>query len=409
MKRLLVLLVLILFITPYWVNAQEADEDRIDTLEKKIEELNKRLDEMEESNEEDFRALLEGQLSIYDQMKKKTHVGGYMNGGFEDFEDRDPEFSFQRFSIVLAAQPHEYAKIIADIGFEYEDGEKEALVKINKLNISVILNENWGEKFIMRHGIIVVPFGDYNENYKETLRDFADRPLVAMIVVPTTWSDVGSGFSSELLSTEKFSLDYQFYVTNGLTNEISSTNEGLRDARPSLAGDHNAAPAISSKLALKYLDRHQLGISFYTDKYDEHEERSIEGYDIDFKLTFWPIEIRGEGAIFIPEHGVNNLGEPVPDWLWGAYIEVDYHWWTESLEKSMFGRTFKNPTLTFMARYDRVEISTGPRLYKEDRVTVGMNYRPYEAAVVKFQHEWNDGDIMHDGRNGVLLGVALEF
>ncbi len=268
----------------------------------------------------------------------------------------------------------------------------------------------------------MVPFGRYNLDHFAPFRDLTDRPLVDLQIIPTDWSEAGAGLFGSITLTDRFTLDYEAYLINGLSDDI--TDEGLRDARPGFGSDNNNNKAAVGKMLLKPYSGIELGLSGYFGKYDK-EDNDIGGVAVDWNFAHGPFELLGEYAFFDLESGLNEAGNPVPDFLKGFYIQSNYHFWPKLLDNTFLGRQFDFPTLTGVFRYGSIDIDgdielgnngsvvdANPGDNRERRYTIGLNYRPIETFVVKFEYQINqtkNETLVHGDENGLILSIAFTF
>jgi len=87
----------------------------------------------------------------------------------------------------------------------------------------------------------------------------------------------------------------------------------------------------------------------------------------------------------------------------------------EFLDDTFLGRNFDNPTFTLVGRWDWAKIDdgdSGSGDNEETRYIMGLNYRPTDSFVVKFEYQFNDTDNetfeAGDG-DGFITSVALGF
>ena len=100
----------------------------------------------------------------------------------------------------------------------------------------------------------------------------------------------------------------------------------------------------------------------------------------------------------------------------GAYTQLNYHFWPKFLDGTFLGRGFKDPKLTLVGRYDWGLISDDSDASlgdnEENRWTLGLNYRPVDNFVFKFEYQWNQttNEALERGdNNGFLTSMAVGF
>lgn len=341
---------------------------------------------------------------------------------FENFQKTDSVFDARNVELLGEAQLNERLKGFVEIEFERtaktSSGRRQGEVEVEQGWLEYTFNES----FKPRAGVVIVPFGKFNLEHFDPFRDLVDRPIAMRRVVPVTWAEAGVGFTGiaspgEHLGEffEELEINYQFFFVNGLTNEIS--DRGLRSARGSFGSDNNNNKAFVGRLGVQPFSNLELGVSGYFGEYDE--KRDINGLDVDLDLTLGPLEIIGEWALFDLDGGGFQDDEKaliVSDRLRGGYIQANYHFWFDFLDETFLGKSFDNPTFTAIFRYGRALIDDdgdiGGGVNKEERYSIGMNYRPVETWAVKLEYQINstDNEALENGdRNGFIASVTAAF
>ena len=158
-----------------------------------------------------------------------------------------------------------------------------------------------------------------------------------------------------------------------------------------------------------------MAVSGYSGEYNGNGD-AITGIGFDTLNTFGPLELVTEYAYF----GVDETptaASDVANYFQGAYAQLNYDFWPEFLNNTFFGKGFDHPTFTFVNRYDWAKIgddsdTVGSGDNEEDRYTIGLNYRPLESFVVKFEYQFNHtkNETLEAGdNNGFVSSIALGF
>lgn len=343
-------------------------------------------------------------------------LGGYADFEYKDFDNANSTFDQHRFVINIGAEIGDRLRFYSEYEIEHggpnsANGDGES--KVEQAYIDYLVND----AFNLRFGALLVPFGRYNLYHDSDLQDLTDRPLVARRVIPTTWTESGMGFFGEFNPApnkfEDLSLGYELYVVNGLDNGYS--DRGLRSAKGSIKSDNNNNKAVVARTLLSPATGHEFGFSAYTGKLDDGNANSasdkINGYAFDFLSTFGDLEFLGEFARF--EIDSEN---DVPETMRGAYVQTNYHFWPEFLNNTFLGENFEDPTLTFAARYGWAKIADDADALsgdnEEDRITLGLNYRPVPSWVFKLEYQWNNKDnetLERGDSDGFVFSVAMGF
>lgn len=343
-------------------------------------------------------------------------LGGYFDMEYYDREREESTFRQHRWIINIGAQLADRIRFNSEYEIEYggtnsaaADGEAKVEQAYGDYLINDMIN--------LRAGAILSPFGRYNLYHDSDLQDLTDRPLVARDVIPTTWTEAGYGFFGEfnpaIGSYEDLMVNYEVYAVNGLDAGFSDT--GMSGARSSLKTDNNDDKALVGRLAVSPFLGHEAAVNGYAGEYNGKGD-AITGIGFDTLNTFGPLALVTEYAYFGVEEDP-TLTSDLANYFQGAYAQMNYHFWPEFLNNTFLGRGFDHPILTLVGRYDWAKIhddsdAVGSGDNEEDRYTLGLNYRPLESFVVKFEYQFNhtENEALEAGdNNGFVSSVALGF
>jgi len=342
------------------------------------------------------------QNSILDDISQQVILGGYGAVEFESFGGSKTSFE-GKLEILIAGQIHDRIRFYNEIDLGIPEGEAHAEQAYVDFLMAKWIN--------LRGGVVLVPFGKFNLDHFDPRRDLTDRPLVARQIVPTTWGDLGASIFGLVAWTPNLISTYEVAVINGLTNDFSSTNGGLRDAKSPLGRDNNGQKSVVGRLTFKLADQYEIGVSGYRGASSPTNGKTITGFDVDLEfkprgIAFWEdFEFKGELANF------DIQGSHSPSRLFGLYTQVNYHFWPSFLDQTFLGKPFIHPTFTLVGRYDHAHITTrsGTGDLTEDRFTIGLNYRPIENYVIKTEYQINNGGIERKSWNGFIASIAWLF
>jgi hypothetical protein len=359
------------------------------------------------------------------KVDERVTVNAYATGGFESFQRADSRFDARNVELFMSGQLTSRLRVFAEIEFERLPKSSASTGTATSRQGEVEVEQGWleykiSEAFVPRFGVILVPFGRLNLEHFDPVQDLTDRPIVMRRVIPTTWGEAGMGFTGRLALPNSFlrdlAVEYQFFAINGLTNAISDTS--TRNARGAFGSDNNANKAVVGRMMLRLYQGGELGFSGYRGAIDKLGHY-LTGFDIDWKFRWGPVELLGEYAYFGADRGALQFGSTtntVPSTLQGGYAQANYYFWPEFLNGTFLAQHFSNPKLTAVFRYDFARIAddedAGTVANKEQRYTIGMNYRPVQNYVFKVEYQFNTtrSEALERGTaNGFLTSVTAAF
>lgn len=394
----------------------------VDLLEKRIQQLEQsqqkdhdlvaNLDNWKTYQEEDMAFLFDELGRVKKNMEKMVDWHIYGNIDFEDFHREDNRFDAESIEFIFNASLTPRLKFGGELEFERAaaiGGERGGELEFEQAYVDYAINEF----FNIRAGIVMIPFGMYNIKHFAPFRDLSDTPLVNRRIIPTDWVDPGFGFFGNIPLTDRLTLGYETYFINGFSDDI--TDNGLRSAGQGFGSDNNNNKAVVGRLGLNPLHGLELGLSGYYGEYDD-DDNDIRGFAVDWSWVYGNFELIGEYSHFGVESGLNEDGISVPDDLGGIYVQVNYHFWPGLLNHTFLKRQFPSPTFTGAFRYGSVEIDDDGDSdlgdNRERRYTFGLNYRPVETFVMKFEYQINqtkNETLVHGDNNGFVFSIAFAF
>jgi hypothetical protein len=366
-----------------------------------------------------------------------AHVGGYVDLEFFDRERTRAESGFDphRLVLLLAASPSQNVRFWSEIEIEHGG---ELGVEFSHVDFLV---EDW---FNLRGGILLSPLSRFNLLHDAPLNDLTDRPLAQRSVVPVVLRDAGVGPFGRLEWGQTV-WTYEAYITNGFevmnqdgtvtptTNtRISSTNpvNVLRSGRPHSASgfegaydDFNNDKAIVGRLGFSPAVGVDFGLAGYTGDYDAHDDHTLNIYTADLALQggalanafgaeggFREFLFAHEWIVEVAQADFERGGffpslAGVPREMTGYYAQWNYHFMPQFLRDWMGDWAGNETTFTLVARYDELNVGVGGPDLLDRKMTFGLNFRPTEMTVIKFDYELDvEGD-----DEGILWSIATYF
>ena len=158
--------------------------------------------------------------------------------------------------------------------------------------------------------------------------------------------------------------------------------------------------------------------SVHHGKWDKEDKYDLTLFAIDGALQRGPFELMGEAAwgnTEGPKYVVVRKGTTVftsddddsarrrletdddklfttPSNMFGYYVQLNYHFMPEGLTRALPSYFGQDSTFTGILRWGKADANTDSDLNNstdEERLTLGLNFRPIEDSVIKFAYTWN--------------------
>lgn len=260
-----------------------------------------------------------------------------------------------------------------------------------------------------RGGLMLIPMGIINEFHEPTTYNGVERPVIDSYLAPTTWREIGFGFTGVLLAP---SIKYQAYLVNGFNsyngNGILNGSSGFRKGRQKGAESIISHPNFTFKTEYFGIRGLNLGVSGYfgntssslfngISKTDEtavaRADSSIVGIamaGLDGRFTRGGLSLRGQlyYTIISNSEGYNSFtsvaGTPndLGSQMTGYYIEASYN-----LFRSMESTDYELIPFIRYSNYNthhRVDESlTANSSYHKTIITTGAGMKLSNGAVIK--------------------------
>jgi len=135
-----------------------------------------------------------------------------------------------------------------------------------------------------RGGLLLIPMGIINEYHEPTTFNGVERPFVDNVIAPTTWREIGLGFTGNIFPA---SLKYQVYVVNGFLGYDGSSRlngkDGLRKGRQKGAESIITSPNFSGKIEYYGIRGLNIGLAGYVGNTQSTLYKGIEVNDAESK------------------------------------------------------------------------------------------------------------------------------
>jgi hypothetical protein len=281
-----------------------------------------------------------------------------------------------------------------------------------------------------RGGLMLVPMGIINEFHEPPTFNGVERPNIDKYIVPTTWREIGAGFTGVFPSA---AISYQIYVMNGFSSydngpKLSGSN-GFRKGRQKGAESFMSAPNLTFRINYFGISGLQFGISSYSGKtqstlFDGVEKNdaialanadsSVVGLNmlgVDFRYTHKGFNARGQlnygiisNAIQYNEFTGSDIGSAISGWY--GEIAYDVLHSAERLESELIP----------FARYERynthASIEEGMELnpaYDRTDITFGLGWKITSGAMIKVDYQIFIDKYAEDSPHQFNAGIGIWF
>jgi len=287
------------------------------------------------------------------------------------------------------------------------------------------------EKFNFRAGLILIPMGILNEYHEPPTYNGVERPNLDSKIVPTTWRELGVGFSGTF---DDLSLKYQLYILNGFNGYDGSGKfrgtDGFRKGRQKGANSFMSAPNLSTKIDYYGIIGLKLGLAVY---YGKSQSSMYDGLDMDnvdavktadssvVRITMLGLDVRYQNKGFEARAqyilaSVSNTtqynaftGNDLGSLMMGFYVEAGYN-------VLKFIKDTRNKMVIF-ARYENynthAHVDDGLNknyAFNRTDISVGLGFKVADGAVFKADYQlFKNADTSVDDTNQFNLGVGIWF
>jgi len=269
-----------------------------------------------------------------------------------------------------------------------------------------------GDALAFRAGLMLVPMGIINQWHEPPVFHGVERPNVDNLIIPSTWRELGAGFTGTLASQL---FRYELYLTTTL-NPLRLGENGIGGGRTLGSLAPAKAFAVTGRAEVEPVLGAIAGASFFVsdlgangDYYRQSgRERSLRlpliGYALDARARRWGFEARilwsqfffpnagdliaayrDDGSLLFPPEA--TIGT-VPTRMQGGYVELAY----DAL--SLLHVSHQLLAFVRLETYDTQ--AAVPSGYKRnpnldiDELTVGLTYRPVTQLVFKTDLQLRD-------------------
>lgn len=359
---------------------------------------------------------------------KQFTIGGYgqidYNQGFNDSTSTNGKLDVHRMVVFMGYKFNDRVDFVTELEFEHV---KEVYVE------QAFMNYRINSAFNLKAGLMLIPMGIQNEYHEPTTFNGVERTSIEHDIVPTTWRELGIGFSGNL---DQISLKYQVYAVNGLLGYdgggILRGTDSFRKGRQKGAESTMSSPNLSAKVDFYGVKGLKLGLAGYVGNtqstlYDglanndttglaEQADSSVVGMAMvgfDVRYTYKAFEARAQ----IISTTVSNTKE------YNTFANKDlgasmlgYHGELGYDVLSIFNKDAKERLVLF-GRYEFWDThatvtseTTKNDAYARSAITTGFSYHVAKGAAFKADYQIFDNEAKGNApSNQFNMGVAVWF
>jgi len=364
------------------------------------------------------------------QSDKSLTIGGY---GHIDYSQptgaavrKNGTMDVTRMVLLFGYKFDSRTQFITEIEYEH----------VSELYVEqAFLQYKFNPAFQFRGGLLLIPMGRINEYHEPLAFRGVKRPFIDNVISPTTWREIGVGFTGLISSA---SLKYQAYLVNGFNGYngkgVFSGASGFRGGRQKGANSYISSPNFSAKAEYFGVKNLQIGAAIYAGKsqstrynnLDEENQTAVAQADssvvgitmlgLDAVYRIKALELKGQlyyTAIsnsdnynrFTRTGSKNNdLGSS----MMGYYLEAGYnvlsHFEAGSKELIPFVR---------WESYD-THFTTGSSVvrnqaYQKYAITTGIDFKLNKNAVLKADFQWQKSEADKSYSKTINAGIGVMF
>ena len=336
---------------------------------------------------------------------KRVTLGTYAqidyNQPINDTSYSNGKMDVHRLVIFMGYKFNDRAHFVSEIEIEHV---KELYVEQAFLNYKIT------DKINFRGGLMLIPMGIINEYHEPTTYNGVERPNMDGKIVPTTWREMGAGFSGNL---DDISLKYQLYAVNGFNSYNGGAtlrgSDGFRKGRQKGAESFISSPNFSGKVDYYGIRGLKIGAAGYfgntqstayngilrsdTTQAMERADSTVLGiamFGLDARFNYKALQMRGQFVMAnIDNSNAYNVynSKDLGSSMMGYYGELGYD------VLSLIKKDAKERVVLF-GRYEFYDThnSVAGDLEKNDSyartdITLGVNYHVANGAVIKGDYQ----------------------
>ncbi|WP_205461699.1 hypothetical protein [Mangrovibacterium lignilyticum] len=354
---------------------------------------------------------------------QKLTIGGYAqidyNQKFSSDTRSNGNLDVHRMVLMFGYRFNAKTQFIAEVEYEHV---KEVFIEQAFLNYQI---NDW---LNFRGGLMLIPMGIINEYHEPTTFNGVERPNLDSNIAPTTWREVGAGFTGRV---QDLNIKYQLYVVNGFNSYDGEGNlkgsNGFRSGRQKGAESFMSSPNLAAKVDYYGVPGLKLGLSGYfgdtqstlydgLDKNDRAAEAkadssvvgiSMLGADASYSLK--GLVLKGQlyySSMSNTDKYNDFTGKDLGSAMLGYYLEAGYD--------ILSAKNSEQKLIPFV-RYEKYNthhktdgIAENPAYDRTD-FTAGLGWWLTSGAVLKADLQWFDNEAASTKTKQFNLGIGIWF
>ncbi len=212
-----------------------------------------------------FSQTIEDPSEKYENLAEKLLAtdGKITIGGYAQIDYNQPFSSDRRYNGILDVH-----RLVMLFGYNF-NSRTQFITEIEYEHISEVYVEQAFLQYRIlpwlnfRGGLMLIPMGIINEYHEPPTYNGVERPVLDNVIAPSTWRELGFGFTGNFYQSD---LRYQLYLVNGFNGYDSKgivTGRGLRSGRQKGAESYISAPNLSAKVEYYGIRGLNVGVSGY--------------------------------------------------------------------------------------------------------------------------------------------------
>ncbi len=368
--------------------------------------VNERVNTVQKMHYKDNRFTIGGYGNV--DYNQEVGTGAYQNGNMD----------VHRVVLLFGYKFDEKTSVYTEVEYEHVE---EVFIEQAFINHKI---QTW---LNFRAGLMLIPMGIINEYHEPPVFNGVERPNIDNYIVPTTWREIGAGFTGRI---DEYSLKYQLYVTNGFIGYDGAARfngtKGFRGGRQKGMESVFTFPNFSARIDYFAVPGLKLGLSGYVgksqstaydgiDKNDEVLKATADSTVIGINMLGFDAQYSIKGFSFTGQlyysKQSNTLayntytGSDVGESMFGYYIEAAYN---------IFNTMQTNHELIPFVRYENYDtqytVSGDTPLTDtstRNEIIFGLGWKMHRNAIVKMDYQIIDNSV--ETRKFINMGIGFMF